>query len=93
MDELRDYVFQNLVSSRDEQKDRYSQGRKNVEYFVRYRVLLKTHTLSYTEKGIKAKLASIYEGPYTIKEVKAENICILDMCIVVNEWMKLMYRN
>ena len=79
MDELRDLVFQNLVSSRDDQKDRYNQGRKNVEYFVRDRVLLKTYTLSYTEKGIEAKLASIYEGPFTIKEVKAENIYVLDM--------------
>ena len=79
LDELRDLVFENLVASTDKQKDRYNQGRKNVKYFVGDRVLLKIHTLSDAEKGIKAKLAPLYEGPYTIKEVKAENIYILDM--------------
>ena len=52
-DELRDLVFENLTASRDKQ------GRKNVKYFVGDRVLLKTHTLSDAEKGIKAKLSPL----------------------------------
>ena len=57
-------MFENLTASRNKQVDRYNHGRKNVKYFVGDRVLLKTHT---------------YEGLYTIKEAKAENIYILDM--------------
>ena len=72
-------MFKNLASATDKQKDWYNQGRKNVKYFVGDKVLFKTHMLSDDEKGIKAKLAPLYEGPYTIKEVKAENINALDM--------------
>ena len=78
-DKLRDIVFENLVSATEKQKDRYNQGRKKVQYFVGDRVLLKTHTLSDATKGINAKLSPLYEGPYTIKETKAENIYVLDM--------------
>ena len=72
-------MFENLASSTDEQKDRYNQGRKNVKYFVGNKVLLKAHTLLDAEKGMKTKLAPLFEGPYTIKEVKAESIYVLDM--------------
>ena len=58
---------------------RYNRKGKSVEYCVKNRVVFKTHTLSDAEKGINAKLAPLYEGPYTIKEVKSENIYIFDM--------------
>ena len=73
-------MLENLTrASRDKQKGQYNQGCKNVKYFLGDRALLKTHTLLYAKKVIKAKLAPLYEGPYTIEEAKAENIYILDM--------------
>ena len=79
LDELRDLVFENLVLASNKQKQRYIQGRKDVKYFIGDKILLKTHTLSDASKGINAKLSPPWEGPYTIIEVKADNIYRLDM--------------
>ncbi|KAJ8913094.1 hypothetical protein NQ315_007043 [Exocentrus adspersus] len=66
-----------LMKKQDARKDKYDQGRRQEDFKVGDRVLLKTHTLSNQQKGFTAKLAPKRDGPYWIKEIVGPNSYII----------------
>ena len=79
VDALRDLVCKHINKATARQMTYYNKGRKEVKFFVGDKVWLQTHLLSNAAEGFKAKLGPPRDGPYTIKEVKSNEIYVLDM--------------
>lgn len=74
MEEVIDYVKNNLVKNREKNKKYYDDKHRDVKYDVGQDVLVRAHILSNAEEGRMKKLARSWLGPFKIS--KPVNNCV-----------------
>jgi len=72
LQEILQYVKQNIISAHERNKKYYDAKHRHVEYLPGQLVLLKTHFLSKKDEKFTKKLAPKWSGPYTIHEQVSE---------------------
>ncbi|KAG5890594.1 hypothetical protein JTB14_012678 [Gonioctena quinquepunctata] len=65
-----------ILQKQDERKELVDERRRNIDFNLGDKVLVRTHTESFSEKNYCSKFATKHDGPYIIPKIVAPNSTI-----------------